>query len=62
MRNSKTVTENRYQVMILRGGIPALVCGPLTAKQAQGFVAGLPNRSLYVEPMPDHYRPECPAK
>jgi len=48
---------NRYRVMAMRDGRPVVICQPLTARQAQGFVAGAKIEGYYIERMPDHIRP-----
>lgn len=47
--------------MVMRDGRPAVVAQPLTARQAQGFVAGAKIEGYYIERMPDHVRPGAMA-
>ena len=52
---------NRYRVMAMRNGKPVVICQPLTATQAQTFVAGAKIEGYYIERMPDHIRPGAMA-
>ena len=56
-----TAPATRYRVMVMRDGRPAVVAQPLTARQAQGFVAGAKVEGYYIERMPDHIRPGAMA-
>jgi hypothetical protein len=47
--------------MAMRDGKPVVICQPLTARQAQGFVAGARIEGYYIERMPDHIRPGAVA-
>jgi len=49
--------QTRYRVMLVRDGRPVVICQPLTATQAQTFVAGAKIEGYYIERMPDHIRP-----
>lgn len=50
-------SQTRYRVMAMRDGKPVVICQPLTARQAQTFVAGAKIEGYYIERMPDHIRP-----
>lgn len=50
---------NRYRVMAMRDGKPVVICQPLTAREAQTFVAGAKIEGYYIEPMPESIRPKA---